>query len=93
MSVSKTARLDIYIKECSVALISLAEPGSRPPAASGGGGGGSALEVVHFKWSQSSTGASQVHVFPILKLADAGQSSLWIKKACQLAQLQHLIYT
>lgn len=78
MSVSKTARLDIYIKERSVALISLAEPGSRPPAA---WGGDSALEVVHFKWSQSSTGASQVHIFPILKLANAGQSSLWIKKS------------
>lgn len=39
MSVSKTARLDIYIKERSVALISLAEPGSRPLAAWGRGGG------------------------------------------------------
>lgn len=91
MSVSKTARLDIYIKERSVALISLAEPGSRPPAAWGGG------VLLLWRWFTLNglrvAGASQVHVFPNLKSADAGQSSLWMKQVCPVAQLQHLVYT
>lgn len=56
-----TARLDIYIKERSVALISLAKPRSRPPAA----------------WRASALTQGQVKssLFPNLKSADAEQST------------------
>lgn len=53
MSASKTASLDIDIKERSVAFIRLAAPRSRPVAA----WKALALEVIHFQRAQRRTRA------------------------------------